>query len=174
MEDIVKAEKEYLANVLHKKLIDSDERVFGRDDYNKLARKYWPEEFEKAKKNNYKVFVHHIDFDHSNNVVSNLVVLTCSEHMKIHALFDPKAILRAKNISSKMKGTHMNAGNRWMTNGSEMKFVSYDKVNLYIQEGYWFGRNDNKRWMTNGVITKQVSQSEIEMFIEKGYWIGRI
>ena len=58
-EEIIIQEKEYLVNVLGKKLIDSEER----DDYKgypqgyvTLAMKYWPEEF----KDGPKKIVHHI------------------------------------------------------------------------------------------------------------------
>ena len=88
MEDIIEQEKKYLVEVLGKKLIDSDE-YDNSDDYSergylRLAKKYWPEEFigDEPKE------VHHIDFDRTNNAVSNLVVLTRSEHMKIHYMFD--------------------------------------------------------------------------------------
>lgn len=97
MEEIIKAEREYLINVLNKKLIDSDERA---NNYKQLAQKYWPEEFE----DNYQKEVHHIDFDHTNSVVSNLVVLSKSEHRKIHFLFDPSFCgLKAKLIKSREK-----------------------------------------------------------------------
>lgn len=84
MEDIIEQEKKYLVEVLGKKLIDSDERDDRKLGYKVLAKKYWPEEF----KDEQIKHVHHIDFNHSNNVVSNLVVLTPSEHSSIHSMFD--------------------------------------------------------------------------------------
>ena len=83
-QEIIIAEKEYLVNVLGKKLIDSDEHTTRKCTYRELAKKYWPEEFI----NGDKKVVHHIDFNRDNNVVSNLVVLTRSEHKRIHDLFD--------------------------------------------------------------------------------------
>lgn len=81
MEDFILEQKKYLVEVLGKKLIDSDEYD---KDYRRLAKKYWPEEF----KDGTKKVVHHIDFDRTNNVVSNLVVLNYSEHEIVHLKFD--------------------------------------------------------------------------------------
>lgn len=104
MEDIIKAEKEYLVNVLGKRLIDSEERDDKKNGYRRLAKKYWPEEFT----DNVNKHVHHIDFDNSNNIVSNLVVLTPGEHEMIHNLFDPKSEevkqKRGDAISKALKG----------------------------------------------------------------------
>ena len=113
--DTIKA-KEYLINTLHKRLIDSDERDDSKGypaGYVKLAQKYWPEEFDGT----YKI-VHHIDGDHSNNVVTNLVVLTPKEHALVHKMFDeyyktkkpeykhkkkPTKIITHPEISARMK-----------------------------------------------------------------------
>lgn len=83
-EEIILAEREYLINVLHKKLIDSNEKDDSWLGYRRLAMQYWPEEFQDDEDK----IVHHIDFNRSNNTVSNLVVLTQSEHVKLHYLFD--------------------------------------------------------------------------------------
>lgn len=88
-DNLILAEKEYIVNVLGKQLFDIDERDHRRDGYGELASKYWPEYFSNGKIiKGYNV--HHIDFDRSNNVVSNLVVLTVSEHRQLHWMFDPK------------------------------------------------------------------------------------
>jgi hypothetical protein len=100
LEEIVSLEKEYLINVLGKKLIDSNERDDRSNGYRILARKYWPEEFANGKRRH----IHHIDFNHSNNVVSNLVVLTPKEHTAIHYLFDPKSKEHKKKIGESRKG----------------------------------------------------------------------
>ncbi len=101
-EEIVSLEKEYLINVLGKNLIDSEERDDRKNPtgYRVLAMKYWPEEFEGEEKK----CVHHIDFNHSNNIVSNLVVLTYKEHKLIHRLFDPDYEEYCNNISESQKG----------------------------------------------------------------------
>ena len=80
--DIEKS-RNYLINVLNKKLIASDEYS---DDYRALAKKYWPDEFDKDE----TIVVHHIDGNHNNNVVSNLVPLTIKEHIRLHWLFDDR------------------------------------------------------------------------------------
>lgn len=88
-EEVILAEKEYLVNVLGKQLFNIDERDTRRIGYSVLASKYWPEYFVNGKiLKGYHV--HHIDFNHSNNVVSNLVVLTAKEHRLIHWKFDPQ------------------------------------------------------------------------------------
>ena len=91
---IIEQEIKYLTEVLGKRLIDSDEKSVA-NGYVQLAKKYWPEEYSSGEKR----VVHHIDFDHSNNVVSNLVVLTCREHMLIHKLFDPAYELKRQRLS---------------------------------------------------------------------------
>ena len=112
-EEIIQAEREYLVNVLGKRLIDSDERddrkqviINGKHykGYIILAKKYWPEEFEKAEREEYRIEVHHINFDHSDNRASNLVILTTREHTIIHLKFDPKAPEWGKKISNALKG----------------------------------------------------------------------
>lgn len=100
MEDFILEQKKYLVEVLGKKLIDSDERDDRFYGYRVLAKKYWPEEFEDGKRKH----VHHIDFDNTNNVVSNLVVLTGSEHRIIHYLFDQKSKEIKEKISETLKG----------------------------------------------------------------------
>ena len=89
-EDIIEKQKEHLINVLGKKLYDSEETC-GKNSYRDLARKYWPEEF-KHDSWNYSVVkeVHHINGDHYDNRLCNLVVLTSKEHREIHALFFKK------------------------------------------------------------------------------------
>ena len=98
---IIEQEIKYLTEVLGKRLIDSDERDDRKNPsgYRELAKKYWPEEFT----DNVKKHVHHIDFDHSNNVVSNLVVLTHQEHLLIHRLFDPNYELWQQSKKHKHK-----------------------------------------------------------------------
>lgn len=113
MEDFILQEKKYLVEVLGKKLIDSDERDDRRYGYQNLAKKYWPEEF----KNGIKKEVHHIDFNHYNNVVSNLVVLTRSEHAKIHSLFDPNY----EETRQKLREIHLGENNPMFGVPSPMK-----------------------------------------------------
>ena len=100
METYIKNEIEYLVNVLGKKLSDSCETDFRQKGHRYLAMKYWPEEFEGDEKK----CVHHIDFNHSNNIVSNLVVLTYKEHKLIHSLFDPDYEEYCNSISESHKG----------------------------------------------------------------------
>ena len=83
---IIELEKDYLVNVFGKKLIDSNEY---NEDYLYLAKKYWPEEYLDS---SIRKDVHHIDLNHFNNVVSNLVVLTCKEHRQIHAMLKDAGI----------------------------------------------------------------------------------
>lgn len=106
MNNIIEEEKKYLVEILGKKLIDSDEinnsQKYSERGYRKLAKKYWPEEFkDKTQKH-----VHHIDFNHDNNVVSNLVVLTISEHRQIHWLFDPNYKQLCYKLSEANKGNN--------------------------------------------------------------------
>ena len=105
-QEIIIAEKEYLVNVLGKKLIDSEERDDNpggwgsKRGYVILAHKYWPEEFSDGKRKH----VHHINFDRSDNRACNLVVLTVKEHKLIHKLFDPTYEETSKKLSSSLKG----------------------------------------------------------------------
>lgn len=95
-EQIIQAEKEYLVNVLGKKLIDSEERCKPRQRFkingkeyrghNGFARLLFPEEFLDGTLKH----VHHINGVHSDNRACNIVVLTPSEHSHIHMMFDPK------------------------------------------------------------------------------------
>ena len=95
-DELIQAEKEYLVNVLGKTIIDSDEIWTGPGlkldgtyyyGYNALAKKYLLNDFVTGKRNH----IHHINFDHSDDRLCNLVVLTSSEHRIIHYMFDPKA-----------------------------------------------------------------------------------
>lgn len=131
MEEIVKAEREYLVNVLHKKLIDSEEQenrtgivVNGKltRGYVVLAMKYWSEEFS----NNKHPKVHHINFDHTDNRVSNLVVLTHDEHMLIHRLFDPKYSIRRKHMSDARKGK--SPWNKGLTKETDKRVAQYGET----------------------------------------------
>lgn len=103
METYIKNEIDYLVKVLGKKLSDSCETDFRQKGHRYLAMKYWPEEFEGDEKK----CVHHIDFNHSNNIVSNLVVLTYKEHKLIHSLFDPDYEEWCNNISESHKGVKL-------------------------------------------------------------------
>lgn len=111
-DNLILEEKKYLVEVLGKKLIDSNERDdsqnWSESGYLRLTKKYWPEEF----KDNTKKHVHHIDFDRTNNVVSNLVVLTPSEHKQIHFLFDPKAEETRKKLCEVKEGTKLSEETR--------------------------------------------------------------
>lgn len=123
LEEIVKLEKQYLVEVLHKDLIDSDER----DDVNfrghrYLAYKYWTDEF----RDGIKKCVHHIDFNHSNNVVSNLVVLTVKEHKIVHYLFDPSYVEVRQRIRQNNK-------NYW----SEERRKEHGKLNSGKKNGMY-------------------------------------
>ena len=79
----VQAEKDYLVNVFCINLFDSDERDDRKDGHRKLAKKYWPEVFE----NGIRIEVHHINGDHSDNRLCNVVPLTRKQHAQIHSLF---------------------------------------------------------------------------------------
>lgn len=103
-EKVILAEKEYLVNVLGKELIDSEDRNYSSQGHITLAKKYWPEYYIGNKiKRGYHV--HHIDFNHDNNVVSNLVILTAKEHRLIHKLFDPNQIERLNKLHKNNIGT---------------------------------------------------------------------
>jgi len=142
-EEIIQAEKKHLINVLGKKLIDSEERddrklviINGKHlrGYNALARKYWPEEFERADKEHYRIEVHHIDFDRSNNRLNNLVVLTTKEHVNIHLLFDPKSEEKRKKISEVNTGSKRTEEQRKNISESHknIKFSEEHKKNISI------------------------------------------
>ena len=103
IEEIIKEQKEFLVAEFGKNLFNSDERDDTPLGYRRLARKYWPEYFDQTSltaKGLPKILkgyeIHHIDFNHSNNVISNLVVLTQSEHQLVHYIFDPKYEERAQ------------------------------------------------------------------------------
>ena len=92
-EEIESSQRTFLVEELGKKLINSNERVGKNIKISKgkylqghryLAMKYWPEEFTDDTRKE----VHHINFDHFDNVTSNLVVLTPFEHRTVHNLFD--------------------------------------------------------------------------------------
>ena len=151
--------KDYLTNVLHKKLIDSDERDNRKYGYRFLAKKYWPEEFDGTKKH-----VHHIDGNSKNNVVSNLVVLTPSEHQKLHNLFYPKTIAAKKAIAdshrgkpgpnrgkkfseeSKRKMSIAHKGKPSHRKGTSHKQESIDKMSKAFKNKHWYYDKElNKR-----------------------------
>lgn len=95
LDDIVKLEKEYLRTVLGKTIIESDEtwpvskytpyHTENKTTYKLLAKKYLKCDYKEHRQN----IVHHINFNHSDNRLCNLVVLTKDEHQNIHWMFDP-------------------------------------------------------------------------------------
>lgn len=95
LDDIVKLEKEYLRTVLGKTIIESDEtwpiskytpyHTDNKTTYKLLAKKYLKCDYKEHRQN----IVHHINFNHSDNRLCNLVVLTKDEHQNIHWMFDP-------------------------------------------------------------------------------------
>lgn len=177
MEDIVKAEKEYLVNVLGKRLIDSDEYD---KNYRRLAMMYWPEEFEKAKKEGYRLIVHHIDFDRANNVLSNLVVLTYSEHKTIHYMFDPDA-KNTKELQSKVTSERNKAGNFGMKN-KKHKSVTKERMKNSHLGLRWKQSDEAKKkrteyntgriWVTNGSNNKFVLPIQATALVQSGYYYG--
>ena len=89
----VQAEKDFIVNVLGINLFDSEERddrpriqYNGKrtEGYRYLAMKYWPEIFENTDE---IIEVHHINGDHSDNRVCNLVPVTKSQHDKLHVMY---------------------------------------------------------------------------------------
>lgn len=131
MEDIIAAEKDYLINVLGKKLIDSDERSYVKGGYIFLARKYWSEffDFDNLRTDGLPRMLkgyhtHHIDFDETNNVVSNLVVLTAHEHKLIHYMFDPKF------VETKMKQSAAKIGKPSGKKGKKLSEETKYKMHL--------------------------------------------
>ena len=84
-EEMIEYQIDYLKNVFNKNLSTSQEVPYSSYQY--TAHVYWPEEFDKADKEGYKVEVHHINFDRSDNRLCNLVVLTEEQHKYIHSAF---------------------------------------------------------------------------------------
>lgn len=84
-------QKKYIVEVLGKRLICSDikderttVKINGKQIkiHRYLAMKYWPEiELTPS------LIVHHIDGNHYNNTLSNLVIVTKKEHCLLHKLF---------------------------------------------------------------------------------------
>ena len=158
MEIDINEVKNYLVTVLNKKLIDSNESDNRKYGYRFLALKYWPEEFDGTPKH-----VHHIDGNRRNNVVSNLVVLTPSEHQKLHNLFYPKTIAARKVIAdshrgkpSPMKGRKLSEeskkklsiahkGKPSPRKGSTHKQESIDKMSKAFKNKHWYYDKELKK-----------------------------
>ncbi len=163
-QEIILREKEYLVNVLGKKLIDSDEYD---KNYKRLASKHWPEYWDYnnlGKRKQPKIIkgyeVHHIDFNHSNNVLSNLVVLTISEHEFIHNIFDPKYV-DIKKIRSEC------ATNQWSSEENRQKQREW-----YIE---YYSNDENKQRLLDGMKAFWDSERSKELReerskIKKEYW----
>jgi len=118
-ESIIKAQKEFITKEFGIQLINSEER----DDrnpfqyngksitgYQYLAITNWPELFA----NNPNLEVHHINGDHYDNRLCNLVPLTRKQHKTLHAIFfeDYKNVLKelaynmGKSNAGKTKKSH--------------------------------------------------------------------
>jgi len=91
-ENTVQAQKEFIVNEFCINLIDSEERddriAFqyngkSTDGYRYLAMLNWPKLFEE----NPNLEVHHINGDHFDNRLCNLVPVTRKQHRKLHARF---------------------------------------------------------------------------------------
>lgn len=65
----------------HRYLVELNHNLFNSDFFEKIENWYYL-------KDGY--FVHHIDFNHNNNDISNLQVVTKSEHTRIHNLANPR------------------------------------------------------------------------------------
>ncbi len=161
LEELVCLEKKFLVEVWHKQLFDIDERCKGRkkEAYAILARKYWPEYFVNNKM--LKGYcVHHIDFDHYNDVVSNLVILDASEHKTIHFMFSPKADETRDKISKGLIGN---------TNGEGPHNIDIEKRKNI---GKYIHNNGDTIWMTNGKDNMQVYPPWVDDMIIFGWWKG--
>ena len=77
--------RDFVINTLHRRVIDSGEKYDTTNGYYILAHKYLKEEFCR---DNPRIEIHHLDGNHSNNTLSNIVVLTNHEHACVHHLFD--------------------------------------------------------------------------------------
>lgn len=111
IEEIVTLEKKFITEELHRPLYDIDERDARKHGYKILARKYWPEYFDESiiisggiSKILKGYCIHHIDFDHSNNIVSNLIVLPRKEHINLHHMFDPSYVGKGQGERNGMYG----------------------------------------------------------------------
>lgn len=163
-QEIIIREKEYLVNVLGKKLIDSEERNDNpggwgsKRGYTILVHKYWPEEFVDGKRKH----VHHINFDPSDNRVCNLVVLTAKEHRTVHVLFDPSYDEVREKISANTKGENNGMyGKGYLVKGE--RSGSYGKENV----------NKNTKWMTNGIDEMRVFPPWDQDMLIFGWKYGR-
>ncbi len=110
-EDAVIAARRVITEEWGINIINLNERNDNKDGYKWLAIKYFPEYYDFVNltttgrprlKKGYEV--HHIDFDHSNNVISNIVVLTVKQHRTIHYRFDPTFNHTKKLLSSYLIG----------------------------------------------------------------------
>jgi hypothetical protein len=77
--------RHFVTDTLHRKVIDSNEHYDTTNGYYILAHEHLKEEFDRDSK---RIEIHHLDGNHSNNVLSNIVVLTNHEHSCVHHLFD--------------------------------------------------------------------------------------
>lgn len=148
-ESIIKAEKEYIVNVLHKKLIDSN---YGENakTYKWLAKKYWSEEFIDGKRKD----IHHINFDHSDNRVCNLVVLTHEEHINLHYMFDPAYVDIHKGKKNSMYGNGYRIEGQKNGRYKRGDLTSGSKNGRYKRGDLTEGDKNGifrKVWMTNGI-----------------------
>lgn len=146
-QEIITREKEYLVNVLHKQLTNSEERNdkpggFGEErGYVVLAKKYWPECFTDGQRKH----VHHINFDRSDNRACNLVVLTPKEHRQIHKLFDPDYGVQMQLLSELRKGSphpwmvgnRFAAGKRTEEQCDNIRRAIRNKHRVYHPDGTW-------------------------------------
>ena len=90
------SQNQFVTEVLVHKVIDSDICVHSTNGYNILAHQYLQDEF---KDDGQKRYVHHLDFNHFNNVLNNIVVLTKDEHDLVHHLYDKAHRYYYKNTS---------------------------------------------------------------------------
>ena len=110
-EDAIKAARKVITEEWGINIINSNERDDRKAGYRWLSIKYFPEFYDFINltttgrprlKKGYEV--HHIDFDHSNNVISNIVVLTVRQHRTIHYMFDPAFKHTKKLLASYLVG----------------------------------------------------------------------
>jgi len=73
-------------------------------------------------------------------------------------------------------------GMKWITNGTETKFVKKSDIELYLQNGWKLGHNrktgfttKGRKWITNGLQNKFVYDNEISKFnlLNTGWYYGK-
>jgi hypothetical protein len=65
----------------HRYLVEQNHTLFGEEKFDKVGGWYYLKKgFE----------VHHIDHNHNNNSIDNLIVLTKAEHVRLHNIANPR------------------------------------------------------------------------------------